>query len=152
MDSETAILTETATRLTEPAEGFSAKPYQDSAGVWTYLYGSTRDPYGNQVTAKTPPGTPALGQQLMIRDLRSALQTVKGDVTASLDAGEEAALTDFVYNEGSGNFAKSTVLKCLNAGDYAGACAHLADWNEAGGVVLAGLVKRRAAEQVEFKA
>jgi lysozyme len=146
-----AVLAETATRLTEPAEGTVLHPYQDPGGIWTIGTGSTRDLDGNPVTANTAPITQAQALQLLERDLRSALQTVKNDVPVALTEGEGAALTDFVYNIGSGNFAHSTVLACLKAGDYDGACRHLADWNQQKGVVLAGLVRRRAAEQVEFK-
>lgn len=146
------VLAETATKLTEPAEGDVLNAYQDPGGVWTIGVGSTRDLAGNPVTAATPPVTTAQALQLLERDLRSALQTIKDDVPVPLTEGEEAALTDFVYNIGSGNFLHSTVLTCLKAGDYDGAYQHLADWNQQNGVVLAGLVKRRSAEEAEFKA
>jgi GH24 family phage-related lysozyme (muramidase) len=87
--------------------------------------------------------------QLLERDLRLALQTVENDVPVPLTGGEKAALDDFVYNIGSGNFAHSTVLACLKAGDYDGACRHLADWNQQHGVVLVGLVKRRWSAPLE---
>jgi lysozyme len=60
--------------------------------------------------------------------------------------GAEDALTDFVYNEGSGNYANSTVRKCVGAGDWEGVKAHLLDWEYAGGVRLGGLVTRREDE------
>ena len=131
--SDSAVLAAAATKLTEPSEGFRNYPYQDSAGVWTIGIGSTRDAAGNPITAATPPVTEAQALQLLERDMRAALATVEHDVAVPLTEGEEAALVDFVYNEGAGNFLRSTVLRCLNAGDYAGACAHLADWDMAGG-------------------
>lgn len=146
------VLAETATKLTEPAEGDVLHAYQDPGGVWTIGTGSTRDLAGNPVTADTPPITQAEAMQLLERDLRSALQTVESDVPVPLTEDEEAALTDFVYNVGSGNFSQSTVLRCLRAGDYDGACDALAMWNQQDGVVLAGLVRRRALEQAEFRA
>jgi lysozyme len=60
--------------------------------------------------------------------------------------GAEDALTDFVYNEGIGNFDGSTVRKCALSGDWAGVKAHLLDWEFAGGKRLPGLVARREGE------
>ena len=57
--------------------------------------------------------------------------------------GAQDALTDFVYNEGSGNYQGSTVRKCVAAGDWAGVRTHLLDWEFAGGKRLGGLVTRR---------
>lgn len=151
MTADDDVLAETATKLTEPAEGCVLHAYQDPGGVWTIGVGSTRDLAGNPVTADTPPVTQDEALQLLERDLRSALQTVESDLPVPMTGGEEAALTDFVYNIGAGNFAHSTVLRCLKAGDYDGACNALAMWDEQKGVVLAGLVRRRALEQAEFR-
>ncbi|MDE1138212.1 MAG: lysozyme [Paraburkholderia tropica] len=71
-------------------------------------------------------------------------------VKVSLAAREKAALADLRYNIGVGAFGSSTLLKLLNAGDRAGAAAQFAVWNKAGGVVLAGLVARRARERDLF--
>jgi lysozyme len=57
------------------------------------------------------------------------------------------ALVSFTYNVGAGAFRTSTLLKKLNAGDTVGACNQLPRWNKAGGKVLPGLTRRRAAEQ-----
>ncbi|MBP8236036.1 MAG: lysozyme, partial [Rhizorhabdus sp.] len=51
----------------------------------------------------------------------------------------------FAYNVGVGALRGSTLLRKLNAGDFAGAAEQFLVWNKAGGKVLAGLVKRRAA-------
>jgi lysozyme len=85
------------------------------------------------------------------RDVASAEATVKRDVRVELNQEEYDALVDLVFNIGSGNFETSTLLRKLNAGDTDGAIAEFAKWNKAGGVVLAGLVKRREAERVLFQ-
>ncbi|CAB3798821.1 Lysozyme RrrD [Pararobbsia alpina] len=73
-------------------------------------------------------------------------------VKVPLSPGEKLAYTDFVFNEGSGNFASSTLVRKLNAGDHAGACNELSRWDKAEvegeAVALAGLTKRRAAERL----
>lgn len=55
-------------------------------------------------------------------------------------------MVSLAFNIGTSAFATSTLLKKHLAGDYAGAAAQFARWNKAGGKVLAGLTKRRAAE------
>jgi len=54
------------------------------------------------------------------------------------------ALVSFHYNTGA--IARATLTKLHKAGDFAGAKAEFARWNRAGGRVLSGLVRRRAAE------
>ena len=63
---------------------------------------------------------------------------------------EKAALVDFTFNLGSGNLQTSTLLKLLNAGDYAGAANELPKWNLGSGRVQPGLVTRRARERSLF--
>ena len=50
----------------------------------------------------------------------------------------------FHYNTGA--IARATLTKRHVAGDFAGAAAEFARWNRAGGRVLGGLTRRRAAE------
>ena len=54
------------------------------------------------------------------------------------------ALVSFHYNTGA--IARATLTRKHKAGDHAGALREFARWNKAGGRVLKGLVRRRAAE------
>jgi lysozyme len=54
------------------------------------------------------------------------------------------ALVSFHYN--TGEIARATLTRKHLAGDHRGAEAEFARWNRAGGRVLAGLTRRRAAE------
>lgn len=54
------------------------------------------------------------------------------------------AMVSFHYNTGA--IARATLTRKHNRGDYSGAAAEFARWNKAGGRVLKGLVRRRAAE------
>ena len=56
------------------------------------------------------------------------------------------AMVSFAYNLGPGNLAASTLLKKHKSRDFAGAAKEFAKWNKAGGRVMAGLTRRRAAE------
>lgn len=134
-------------RFTAAFEGFRSAPYQDVRGVWTYGYGSTRDGNGNPVSPHTPAIGEAEARVLLARDLTRADHTVMADVHIPLTPAERAALTDFVYNLGSGAFAGSTMLKMLNAGNLSGAAAEIVKWDHAGGVEVAGLLRRREAER-----
>lgn len=140
-----------AADLAEKEEGFSATPYRDAGGVWTYGYGSTRDQTGQPVTADTPPISREDADKLVQRDMASAFDAVRGDVKVPLTPEEEAALADFTYNLGMGNLKNSTLLKMLNAGDLAGAEQQFAVWDTVNGRVLAGLVRRRAEEAALFQ-
>jgi lysozyme len=141
---------EEAVKIAEPMEGFSSTPYLDPVKIWTIGYGSTRDINNNPVNAHTAPVTRAQGEALMMRDMLWAEKELYNDVKSPLTLEEAAALEDFIYNVGAGNFRSSTLLKKLNAGDHAGAALEFQRWNQAKGVVLAGLVRRRAAEKAEF--
>ena len=54
------------------------------------------------------------------------------------------AMVSFHYNTGA--IARATLTQKHRAGDYQGAAREFARWNRAGGQVLKGLVRRRAAE------
>lgn len=89
-------------------------------------------------------------EDLLQKDLWVAGAQVERLVKVPLSDGEYGALVSFTMNLGEGNLAASTLLKKLNAGDRAGASGEFKRWNKSGGKVLAGLVKRRAAERVLF--
>jgi lysozyme len=83
---------------------------------------------------------------LLDADLAGAERAVTDLVHVPLSDNQFAALTDFVFNEGPGAFAGSTMLKKLNEGGYALVPACLKSWVFVDGRVVAGLVRRRAAE------
>jgi lysozyme len=130
--------------LTEQFESCRLVPYQDSKGVWTNGWGNTHhvDPH---VTISLEQANADL-----LANVQWAVVTVNAMVTVPLSQDEFDALVDFVFNVGSGNFATSTLLKLLNAGDIAGASAQFERWDQSAGVVVAGLLRRRLAEKAEF--
>ena len=132
------------TQIEQDFEGCRLNAYLDSVNVPTIGFGHTLGvQMGDTITmdqAKT----------FLLADLQTALDAVRADVTSPLTDDEESALVDLVFNIGAGNFAHSTLLRLLNAGDYQGAEAEFGKWNHAGGQVLAGLTRRRAAEAAMF--
>lgn len=132
-------------KLIQQFEGLRLKAYQDAVGVWTIGYGHT----GPDVT----PGlviSQAQADALLARDLNRFETGVSRLVSVPLNQNQFDALLSFSYNLGLGSLQNSTLLRLLNQRDYAGAGAQFPRWNKAGGKVLPGLTRRRAAEQALF--
>lgn len=130
--------------LTEGFEGCRLVAYQDSGGVWTIGFGHTRD---------VNPGDTCTELQALawlLQDTQFAVDAVNRLVTVQLNQSEFDALVDFVFNCGTGNFSRSTMLKLLNEGQFQAAADELEKWDIAGGQVVAGLLRRRVAEHDEF--
>ncbi len=132
--------------LTEQFEGLRLKAYQDANGVWTIGYGHT----GPDVHAGLSI-TQEQAEALLLQDVASAVAAVNRLVTVPLTQNQFDALVDFVFNVGAENFARSTLLRELNAGNTAGAAAQFLLWKWAGGVVSPGLLRRRQAEAALFE-
>lgn len=83
-------------------------------------------------------------------DLDDAERAVHDLVRVHLSARQRDVLISFVFNVGRAAFARSTLLRKLNAGDHAGAAAQLGRWTkttiDGRKVTSRGLVKRRALE------
>lgn len=136
--------------LIKSFEGLRLKPYLCSAKVPTIGYGTTFYEDGKKVTLNDPEITEARAEQLLAVHLDTFAASVEKLVQVPLTDNQFGAICSFVYNLGSGAFAKSTLLKKLNAKDYAGAALEFEKWNKAGGQVLAGLTRRRQAEKALF--
>ena len=130
--------------LTESFEGCRLKAYQDSNGVWTIGYGHT------QGVRKGMACTQAQAEAWLLQDVAWATKTVNAVVKVQLTQSEFDALTDFVFNVGSGNFEKSLLLHALNLEEYDIAANEFERWDKAGGKVVAGLLRRRVAERLLF--
>lgn len=122
--------------------GVSHVPYQDQAGKWTIGYGHLIQPW-ESFTSIGEADALALRQA----DLRIAEDAVNSAVSVSLTQPMFDALVDLVFNIGVGAFRNSTLLRLLNAGDYAGARDQFYAWDKVtiNGVrqVSAGLAARR---------
>jgi lysozyme len=133
--------------LTQQFEGLRLDAYQDSAGVWTIGYGHT----GSDVHSGLAISEEQAGD-LLVTDVASAVSSVNRLVTVSLTQNQFDTLVDFVFDVGSGNFASSTLLRELNAGNAALAVEQFVRWDHAHGVVVRGLLRRRLAEAQLFQA
>lgn len=126
-------------------EGLRLRAYRDAVGIWTIGYGHT----GPEVQ----PGmeiTEAEAESILREDVMQAESCIEEHVAVDLTQGQFDALCSFIFNLGCGAFERSTLLRLLNEGDYAGAAQQFGRWVNAGGKPLPGLVKRRGDELAMF--
>lgn len=138
--------------LIKEFEGLRLKAYPDPAHGWsvpTIGYGHT-SAAGAPVVTEGMRITEAEADAILRRDLGQYEDAVRRAVNVPLNENQFSALVSFTFNLGPGNLRKSTLLRKLNAGDYDGAAVEFARWNKAGGKVMAGLTRRRAAERDLF--
>ena len=130
-------------------EGLRLNAYQDSVGVWTIGYGTTRingSPIQSGMTI-----TVQQAEEYLLSDLNTKfVPNVQRNIRALITQSMFDAICCFTYNVGSGALGKSTLLKDLNSSKYLDAASGFSLWTKAGGVELAGLVKRRTAEKDLF--
>ncbi|BBK16947.1 MULTISPECIES: lysozyme [Enterobacteriaceae] len=135
--------------LIKEFEGCKLTAYRDSVGVWTIGYGWTQPVDGKPIRAGM-----TIKQETAERLLKTGLVSYESDVSrlvkVGLTQGQFDALVSFTYNLGARSLSTSTLLRKLNAGDYAGAADEFLRWNKAGGKVLNGLTRRREAERALF--
>lgn len=131
--------------LTKGFEGRKYKAYQDQVGVWTCGDGHTKGVGPSTVCDD------ALADEWLKQDTLEAANAVNRLVTTQLTQHEFDALVDFVFNLGVNAFAQSTMLIYLNRGDHIRAAGQFERWDMAGGKHVAGLLRRREAEEAEFK-
>lgn len=125
-------------------EGEKLKAYKDSVGVWTIGVGHTAaaglpHPVAGMVI------TAAEADAILTHDLLATEAQVMKLVKVHLTQNQFDALVSFVFNVGAGAFGGSTLLRKLNAGDYAQAAEQFLVW-----VKQPELKGRRKQEKAQF--
>lgn len=135
------------------SEGYRDTAYIPTKGdVPTLGFGSTTRQDGTpvQMGDRTDP---VQALQRKARDIEKFEGALKTCVRVPLYQAEYDGYVDLAYNIGSGAFCSSTIVKRLNAGDYAGACDAILMWrrvgrqdcSEPGNRICWGLWERRLA-------
>tara|TARA_Y100001973_G_C5181726_1_gene325301 strand:+ start:573 stop:1016 length:444 start_codon:yes stop_codon:yes gene_type:complete len=138
-------ISEEGISLIKNYEGCRLEAYQDSVGIWTIGYGVIKGvKEGDQINQEE-------ANHLLKEELPEYEGYINDMIKVPLEQCQFDALVCWVYNLGPNNLKDSTLLRILNDGDYDGVPEQIKRWNKAGGKVLAGLVKRRAAEADLFK-
>lgn len=122
-------------------EGYRGEAYLPTkADRLTIGYGETKG---------VKPGDRTTPERALVQLLKSTEQhadSIRQCIHVPLYQHEWDAYVSLAYNIGAGNFCKSTLVKKLNAEDYAGACREILRWDRQAGKTLPGLRLRRQGE------
>jgi GH24 family phage-related lysozyme (muramidase) len=126
-----------------PDGRFEAYPDPASGGApWTIGWGTT----GTDVRKGTIWTQAQCDQRVAVDVAHFASQVASLIGLAPTTQNQFDAMVCLAYNIGPPNLKASTLLARHKVRDYAGAQEQFARWNKADGKVMAGLIKRRAAE------
>jgi GH24 family phage-related lysozyme (muramidase) len=143
----TSEITGLVKEIAKPFESLFLKAYHDPVGYPTIGYGHLLSYNKWEALSKYPDIDKHTAEILLEKDIRKALSAVLFNVKPLLSSEKLAALTDFVFNVGPGNFRISTMLKMINRGDIKEAANQFPRWNKAGGIIFKGLTRRRLVEK-----
>jgi len=129
-------------KLIKESEGCKLKAYKDCIGVVTIGWGQTKGIKEGMTWTQNQ-----ADEDLIKTALEVLNQAIKASpILATVNMEKLAAIADFIYNLGVGNYAKSTLKKQVDAGNWLAASSEIKKWNKAGGKVLKGLTIRRNKE------
>lgn len=131
--------------LIKEFEGCKLTAYKDIVGVWTIGYGHTRSARQGMVI------TQAQADELLALDVATHASSVYKALQVKLEQHQFDAVVSLAFNVGVSAVRNSTLMKMINRGDVKPAAAQFDRWNKAGGKVLAGLTRRRAAERKMYE-
>ncbi len=148
-------------KLIESFEGLFLHAYDDHndhiVQPGQHVIGTLTIGYGHTSVAGPPKVyvgmviTEADADAILASDLNSVELEVNHLVKVSLSQNQFDALVSFQFNTGWLAHPNCSLLHALNAGNYNVAAADFMLYDRASGQVLAGLVRRRTAEEKLFK-
>ncbi|KAG5637450.1 hypothetical protein H0H81_004559 [Sphagnurus paluster] len=141
--------------LIKSFEGFVPSPAPDPIGLPTVGFGHLcKSKNCAEVPFPFPLSLTTAGQ-LLQADVKPFVSCIKNAVSTKvvLNDNQLGALVSWSFNIGCGAAQQSTLVSRLNAGESPNTVAaqELPRWNKAGGQVLEGLTRRRAAEVQLFQ-
>ena len=137
-----------AKELIKSFEGLSLKAYFCPAKKKTIGYGHVcleSERIEGQITSQQ-------AEILLEQDMLKACRSLRRHCPTPITLQQEAALSSFIFNCGSGAFQASSLRQKLLRGEYSLAANEFPKWAYANGVKLPGLVRRRLAERNLFLA
>ena len=140
-----------AEKIIAQFEGLRLKAYQDTGGVWTIGYGTTKNPDTGQKIKSGDTITKAKALDWLKKDTAAFRAGVQKLVKVPVNDNQLAALTSLAYNIGLTALSRSTLLRYLNTGvSKDQIAAQFLRWNRAGGQIVRGLTIRRKLESDLF--
>lgn len=140
-----------AEKLIAKFEGLRLKAYQDTGGIWTIGYGSTKDPFTGVSVKEGDVISKATALEWLKKDIEQRQIGIRKLVKVPITANQLAAITSLAYNIGLGAFQRSTLLRLLNAkAPIQDVADQFLRWNKVNGQVVKGLTNRRILERELF--
>lgn len=123
---------------------------QDKNGnnLYSIGYGHQIQPNERELLIETITEEKAL--QLFQKDIEGIRRQLNSLIKVPVNKNQQLALLSLRYNIGPDAFAKSSVLRLLNEGNYNAAALRFGDWRLSEGKISRGLVARRERERVLF--
>ena len=129
-------------KLIKDSEGCKLISYKCPAGIWTLGYGQTCEIKQGMTWTQQQADDDLIKTALAVLD-----RAIKySPILATVNIEKLAAIGDFIYNLGVGNYSKSTLKKQVDAGNWLAASSEIKKWNKAAGKELKGLTVRRQKE------
>ena len=129
-------------KLIKESEGCKLTSYKCPAGIWTVGYGQTCGIKQGMTWTQQQADDDLIKTALAVLD-----RAIKySPILATVNMEKQAAIADFIYNLGVGNYSKSTLKKQVDAGNWLAASSEIKKWNKAAGKELKGLTIRRGKE------
>jgi lysozyme len=129
--------------LIKESEGCKLKAYEDCVGVWTIGWGYT----GSDIKKGLVWTQEKADECLLVTAMKVINEALSASpVLKTSTVQRQAAIADFIYNLGIGNYKASTLKKYVDKENWASAYTEIKKWNKAGGKVLKGLIIRREKE------
>ena len=138
-------ISEEGKALIKKFEGCELESYHCSASVLTIGYGHTKGVSDGDTCTQEE------ADKMLAEDLEEFEGYVDKYVEVDLSQNQRDAIIAWTFNLGPRNLKSSTMLKELNAGNYAKVPSEMRRWNKAGGQTLEGLIRRREAESLLFE-
>ena len=130
--------------LIKEFEGLRLKAYKCPGGVWTIGYGHTAGVQPGMVISE------AQAEEYLMADL-IASEKYLNDLRLAINQNQFDALISFIYNVGTGNFSRSTLLRKVRANPQDNSIMdEFLRWVYSKGRVLPGLQRRRLAEMKQY--
>jgi len=130
-------------KLIKDSEGCKLISYKCPAGIWTVGYGYT----GTDIKQGVCWTQEKADECLLVTAMDVINQALSASpVLKTSTVQRQAAIADFIYNLGIGNYKASTLKKYVDKENWASAYTEIKKWNKAGGKVLKGLIIRREKE------
>lgn len=138
-------------KLIAKFEGLRLKAYQDTGGIWTIGYGSTKDPFTGISVKEGDVITKDTALAWLKKDIEQRQFAIRKLIKVPVNGNQLAALTSLAYNIGLGAFQTSTLLRLLNQkANIVQVADQFLRWNKVKGQEVKGLTNRRILERELF--